>query len=183
MTALTVTAPPVPTVMTLEFQYPPMPSVRWCCLRNASSRANGSGAAGAAAWCARPRQYQPNSATSDAARTRLPAARSPSRSPSARAARTAAKGSDRRELPGVQRRVVREGTRDVGREVRGDAGQQQLADQVGVRAEEPAGDHARARDRQGEAGQAGDRDRFGQPGQRRCRRVVPRAEVVDRVPR
>jgi hypothetical protein len=36
-TARTVTAPPLPTVTTLDSQYPPMPSVRWCATRNLAS--------------------------------------------------------------------------------------------------------------------------------------------------
>ena len=48
-TARIVTAPSLPTVTTLDSQYPPMPLVRWCAARNAASRALAAGTDGWAA--------------------------------------------------------------------------------------------------------------------------------------
>ena len=48
-TARMVTAPSLPTVTTLESQYPPMPLVRWCADRNVTSRVFVAGTEGWAA--------------------------------------------------------------------------------------------------------------------------------------
>ncbi len=48
-TARMVTAPPLPTVTTLDSQYPPMPLVRWWAARNVSSLALAAGTDGWAA--------------------------------------------------------------------------------------------------------------------------------------